>query len=235
MGKQVVDILETATGGKVELGALKFDLWHLSLEADHLVIHGLEGPGEAPYLAADKILVRIKIMSFLQHTTGTGVASHIGLSPAASGAAQRSPHHRQERQDQPARAQAPHSQSTEPLQDTLLDLKAKEVELVHGVALVNDRAIPFNLAAADLNATVQYLRATDRYGATIDLRDLRTQMAKEPEAKSSLHLEAQIGRDMAQLTKPSTFTPASTPNSPPPPCSTTLPTRKWQAQAVGLA
>ena len=64
--------------------------------------------------------------------------------------------------------------------DTLLDLKASKVELVHGVALVNDRAIPFNLAAQDLNADIHYISKTDRYGATIDMRDLRTKMTTEP-------------------------------------------------------
>ena len=75
------------------------------------------------------------------------------------------------------------------------------MELANGLALVNDRAIPFDLAASDLNAEVHYLPATDRYGATIDLNDLRTKMAKEPEAQSKLHLEAELGRDMAELKK----------------------------------
>ena len=83
--------------------------------------------------------------------------------------------------------------ATEPLQDTLLDLRANEAELVNGVALLNDRAIPFDLAARDLNAQVNYLRATDRYGITIDLNDLRTKMGKQPEAQSKLHLEARAG------------------------------------------
>ena len=45
------------------------------------------------------------------------------------------------------------------------------------------------MAARDLNAEVQYLKATDRYGITIDLNDLRTKMDKQPEAQSKLHLE----------------------------------------------
>ncbi len=198
VGAEVVSTLEQATGGKVELGGLKFSLWHLAIEVDGLVIHGLEGPGEAPYLAADKIMVRVKIISFLQHTTGTGVASHIGLSLLRVEAPR--VHliiDKDGKTNQPVPAHP--TTSTTPVIDTLLDLKAQEVELVHGVALLNDRAIPFNLAAADLNAQVQYLSATDRYGATIDLKDLRTQMQKEPEAKSSLHVEAEVGRDIALL------------------------------------
>ena len=85
------------------------------------------------------------------------------------------------------------STSTEPLQDTLLDLQAGQIELANGLALVNDRAIPFDVAARDLNAEVHYIATTDRYGATIDLNDLRTKMAKEPEAQSKLHVEAEIG------------------------------------------
>ena len=191
-------MLDTATGGRTEIGGLKFDFWHLAIEVDHLVIHGLEGPGEAPYLAADKIMVRVKIISFFQHTTGTGIASHIGLSLLRV----EDPRvhliiDKDGKTNQPVPKHP--STSNEPVMDTLLDLKAQDVELVHGVALVNDRAIPFNLAASDLNAQVNYLAKTDRYGATVDLRDLRTQIAKEPEAKSSLHMEAEIGRDIALL------------------------------------
>jgi translocation and assembly module TamB len=199
VGAEVVNVLETATGGRVELGHISFNLWHLAIEADHLVIHGLEGPGEAPYLAADKILIRVKIISFLEHSTGTGLASHVGLTLLRV----EGPHvhlivDKDGRTNQPVPKHP--TPSTEPVQDTLLDLKANLVELVHGVAQVNDRAIPFDLSAQDLNAKVKYLSVSDRYGATVDLRDLRTKMAKEPEAKSSLHLEAELGRDAAAVT-----------------------------------
>ncbi len=199
VGKEVVSVLEDATGGRVELGHLTFNLWHLAIEADNLVIHGTEGPGETPYLAADKIFLRLKIISFFQHTTGTGAASHIGLNLLRVEA----PHvhliiDKDGKTNQPVPKHP--TQSTEPVTDTLLDLKANTVELVHGVALVNDRAIPFNLAAQDLNAEVHYLSATDRYGATVDLKNLHTQIDQEPDVKSSLHLESQLGRDMFALT-----------------------------------
>jgi translocation and assembly module TamB len=197
VGTQVVGVLETATGGKVDLGGLKFDLFHLAIEVDGLVIHGLEGPGQAPYLAADKILVRIKIVSLFHHLAGN-MASHIGLSLLRV----ESPHvhliiDKDGKTNQPVPAHP--TQSNEPVIDTLLDLKAADVQLLNGVALVNDRAIPFNLAAQDLNAQINYLATTDRYGATVDLRNLRTQIAREPEAKSSLHLETEIGRDTVLL------------------------------------
>ena len=50
VGGEVVQTLENATGGRVELRHLSFSLWHLAIEADGLVIHGSEAPGEMPYL-----------------------------------------------------------------------------------------------------------------------------------------------------------------------------------------
>ncbi len=68
--KEVVKVLEDATGGRVELGSIRFSLRHLTVVANGLVIHGLEGPGEAPYLSAERIELRIELFNFLQHTAG---------------------------------------------------------------------------------------------------------------------------------------------------------------------
>jgi translocation and assembly module TamB len=198
VGRKIVSVLENATGGRVELSGVKFSLWHLAIEVDGLVIHGLEGPGEAPYLSAGKIEVRVKIVSFFAHTTGTGLASHVGLNLLRV-------EHPQVHLivDKDGRTNQPVPKhptvSNEPLQDTLLDLRANEVDLANGVALLNDRAIPFDMAARDLDAEVHYLTATDRYGIAIDLRDLRTKMDTQPEAESRLRLTAELGRDVAEL------------------------------------
>ncbi len=200
VGKEIVTVLEDATGGRVELGKISLNIWHLAIEADGLVIHGLEGPGEAPYLAADKIFVRLKINTVLSHTIGMGAQSHVGLNYLR--VEQPRLHLIVDKDGKTNQPVPKHpSTSTEPLQDTLLDFQAKKIELANGLLLVNDRAIPFDVAARDLNAEVHYIPTTDRYGATLDLNDLRTRMAKEPEAQSKLHVEAEIGRDSAQLTK----------------------------------
>ena len=200
VGKEVISALGDATGGRVELRGLSLDLWHLAVEVDGLVIHGLEGPGEAPYLSADKIQVRIKITSLFSHTAGSGLASHVGLNLL------RVVHpqvhliiDKNGKTNQPVPKHP--STSTEPLQDTLLDLKANELALVDGVALLNDKAIPFDLAARDLNAQIHYLTSTDRYGITLDLADLRTRMGTAAEAQSKLHIEGELGRDAADLKK----------------------------------
>jgi translocation and assembly module TamB len=197
---EVVRVLEDSTGGRVEIGQISFHLWHLAIEADNLVIHGKEGPGQMPYLSAARILLRLKINTFLSHTVGKGAQSHVGLNFLHV----ESPHlhliiDKDGNTNQPVPKHP--SNSTEPVQDTLLDLQAKEVELANGLILVNDRAIPFDAAANNLDASVHYIPSTDRYGISLDLADLRTHMVHEPEVQSQLHMQMQLGRDMAQLTE----------------------------------
>lgn len=200
VGKAVIGVLENATGGRVELKKISFNMWHLAIEADGLVIHGLEGAGEAPYLSLDKVQVRVKIFSFFSHVTGTGIASHIGLNYLRVDHPQ--VHliiDKDGKTNQPVPKRP--STSNKPLMDTLLDLKATQVELANGVFLLNDRPIPFDVAARNLDAEIHYISSSDHYGATIDLKDLRTKLGKEPEADSTLHVEAEVGRNMAELKK----------------------------------
>ncbi|HWB32011.1 MAG TPA: translocation/assembly module TamB domain-containing protein [Acidobacteriaceae bacterium] len=200
ISRQIVATLEDSTGGRVEIAGVHFSLWHLALEVDGLVIHGLEGPGEAPYFSADKIDVRIRITSFFAHAAHVGLASHIGLNllrvehPQIHLIVDKDGH---TNQPVPRHPQT----SSEPIQDTLLDLQATEADLVQGVFLFNDRPVPFDLAARDVNAQVKYVSSSDRYSVALDLADLRTKIRKMPEAQSRLHLEGELGRDMVQLTK----------------------------------
>jgi translocation and assembly module TamB len=198
VGEKVVSVLEDSTGGRVEVGRISFNLWHLAIEADNLVIHGTESPGEMPYLSAAKIFLRLHLHTFLSHTVGKGPQSHVALNYLRV----EEPHlhliiDKNGNTNQPVPKHP--VTSNEPVQDTLLDLQATEVELANGLAVVNDRAIPFDATAKDLNAQVHYITLSDRYGISIDLADLRTRMMAEPEVQSKLHMEIQLGRDMAQL------------------------------------
>jgi translocation and assembly module TamB len=198
VGAEVVKVLEGATGGRVELRHISFNLRHLAIEADGLVIHGLEGPGEAPYLSADKVLLRVKLFNFFSDLAGSSLSSHVSLNYLEVDHPQV---HLMIGKDGKTNQPVPKHPSTskESVTDTLLDLKATEVLLNNGVALVNNRAIPFDVAARDLNAEVHYIWSDDRYGMMVDLKDLRTKMGKQVEAQSTLHVEGEVGRDIALL------------------------------------
>jgi translocation and assembly module TamB len=198
VGGEVVSTLENATGGRVELRYLSFNLWHLAIEADGLVIHGTEAPGEMPYLSASKIFLRLHLNMILTHVRGLGPQSRISLRYLRV----EQPHFHLI-MDKNGHSNAPvpkhRSTSNKSVEDTLLDLRARKVELVDGLAVVNDKAVPFNVAAKDVSAEAHYERKADHYGITIDLADLRTKLANEKEVQSKMHLTAELGRDMFAL------------------------------------
>jgi translocation and assembly module TamB len=152
--QKVVSVLEDATGGRVEIQSLRWNLRHLAVEADGLTIHGLEDRGELPYAHVDRLYARAKILSFVDARLGLDFlevdrpAIHLIIYPDGH-------------TNQPApRAK---QSSNGPAVDTIFDLQARRVEVHNGVALVNERSIPFQLAANDLGVVVTYAPATKHY------------------------------------------------------------------------
>ncbi|MDR3734507.1 MAG: translocation/assembly module TamB domain-containing protein [Acidobacteriaceae bacterium] len=196
---KVIALLEQATGGRVELQGFRFSLWRLDAVADHLVIHGLEGPKEAPYLQADRIEIRLQIRSFLSQTAGAhlvndnSIASHIALNLLQVDRPQA--HiiiYPDGSTNQPTTKTK--SASNKPVADTLLDLEAETVNVNNGVVLLNDRAIPFNLDARELNVNVEYQMVGDQYAIHVGLNDLRTTMQKKPTVQSRLAADVTFAR-----------------------------------------
>ena len=68
--EKLVNVLEDATGGRVELQSLHWNARHLSVEVEGLTIHGLEGPGEVPYAHLDRLYARVRILSLVQARLG---------------------------------------------------------------------------------------------------------------------------------------------------------------------
>jgi translocation and assembly module TamB len=200
VGNEVVKVLEDSTGGRVELKRVSFSLRNLAVEANGLVIHGLEGPGEAPYLSVDRIDLHLKLLNLFSYMAGTVIGSHVQLSYL--GVEHPQFHLIVDKDGKTNQPEPKHPKKSETrVSDTLLDLKAQEVVISNGVALLNNRAIPFDMAARDLGVEVHYLSRTDRYGMTVDLKDLRTKIGKRGEVQSALHLVGELGRDAVDVTK----------------------------------
>jgi translocation and assembly module TamB len=192
--QKVINVLEDATGGRVELGAFRWRLFQLEFEGDNLTIHGLEGPGEAPYAHADRIFARVKILSFLRAKIGLNLLQvdrptiHLIVYPDGS-------------TNQPRPKVASTNKS---VTDTIFDLQVSRAELNNGVALVNQQAIPFNLAADNLGVTLTYMgsvlrRTKDRYQGSIHVEDLTAQRGKSSPVHSTLDLQVQLGRNEVDL------------------------------------
>src|SRR5215471_10660423 len=60
---KLIATVETATGGKVEIGSLNFAWRRLRAEARDLVVHGTEPAGKPPLFRASSVLVGLKLIS----------------------------------------------------------------------------------------------------------------------------------------------------------------------------
>src|ERR1700761_4907276 len=67
---RIVRQLELATGGRVEMKSLRWNLSRLSFEVDDLTIHGLEAANEIPYAHVDQLIAQVKIISLWQRDFG---------------------------------------------------------------------------------------------------------------------------------------------------------------------
>jgi translocation and assembly module TamB len=60
---KIVSTVETATGGRVEIGRFAFDWKRLRAEVDNFVLHGTEPAGKPPLFRAGRVAVGLKIVS----------------------------------------------------------------------------------------------------------------------------------------------------------------------------
>src|SRR5664279_1032877 len=62
---KIVEQVELATGGRSEIGGLDFNLSTLSAHLYDITLRGSESPQQQPLFHADKLTVRVKILSAL--------------------------------------------------------------------------------------------------------------------------------------------------------------------------
>lgn len=190
--RQVIATVEQATGGRVELKSFRWRLLHLEFEATDFTIHGLEGAGEIPYAHLDRLRVHAKILSFFGAKVGLSLLSadhpvfHLIIYPDGS-------------TNQPVPKTV---RSGKPLGDTLFDLAIGRVEVADGLAIINDRKIPFDFAANDLAATITYqapILGKEHYLANIRVSDLTAHRRKQSLVHSTIDLSLLLGRNDAEL------------------------------------
>jgi translocation and assembly module TamB len=185
---RLVSQLAQATGGKVEVQSIGWSLLHLSVVVNNLTIHGLEAPGEIPYAHVDRLFLRLSIFSFfrpkviLHDLEADRPVFHLIVYPDGS-------------TNQP-RPQHPQSNSSI---DTIFDLHARRAEVNHGLVVINERSIPFNLRANDLNAALHYSSVSQSYLASAQLDDLNLQRDSAPPLHSRLELDLELARYAATL------------------------------------
>ena len=188
--QRVITVLEDATGGRVEIKSLNWNFRHLAVDVNGLTIHGLEGQRELPYVHVDRVYVRAKILSLVNARLGLDFlevdhpAIHLIIYPDGS-------------TNQPV-PKASQGSSGETIR-TIFDLQARRAEVHKGVALVNERSIPFDLAANNLGVVITYAPASGHYLGEIACSDITLRQAKAASVHSKLDMSIEAASDSVDV------------------------------------
>jgi translocation and assembly module TamB len=187
--EKIVDAAETATGGKIEIGALRVDWKTWTATVDRLVIHGTEPVGAEPLLAVRRVVVGLKIISFIDRNIN--VRSVVVDDPRASLIVL---------PDGTTNVPQPKTTRTgKPVVETILGLKIGKFDLLNGVVAVDrysggKTVTPWNARGENLTAHVTYnggsTQQAPRYDGAISIAPL--DLVWKGTGKSQVHVSPRI-------------------------------------------
>jgi translocation and assembly module TamB len=187
---RVVAELQRSTGGRVELGAFRWNLSELQFEARNLTIHGREGAGELPFFHADRVLVRMRIASVFSQRVALSSMQiehpvvHLLAYPDGT-------------TNQPQPSTAPPSLESDVQQ--LFRLSVHRLDVRDGVLVLNDRSIPLDFTADDVTAGMDYALRPRRYDGRMRMGKLDTRLKDMRPFASQAELEFTLWPTWAQL------------------------------------
>jgi len=160
----IVDNVESATGGRVEIAAFRFDWKRLQADVNSLVLHGTEPSGKPPLFRASSVAVGIKVLSVFRGKIDIQYLDvkdpRIYLIVAEDG-----------------RTNLPEPKvsrtATQPALETILDLAVGRFTITNGLFEVESRGqTPFDARGQNLNVTLAYDLAGPRYRGAITIQPL---------------------------------------------------------------
>ncbi len=195
----VIATLERATGGRVEIKKFHWSVLPLRVQVKDLTIHGLESPDQVPYFHVDSVEIDARVLSFfiprirLSRLQVEHPVFHLIVYPDGS---TNQPH---------PKVQSKNSS----LAQTLLDLVVDQTRVQNGLILINNRVVPWNLAADKLGLQLRYIPATGHYQASLMVRDFSFRLQKAKQSHSVLFADMDIAPKAAKITRLEWYTDSS--------------------------
>ena len=207
---RMIHLLEQTTGGRVEIAKFRWNLFHLSAEADGITIHGLEAANEQPYAHADRVRVEAGVYGLFVSGVSPRVVLHTvdvdGPSfhwiVYADGTTNQ-PH--------PRRPAKP----GKPLLDTLFDLRIGDLSIRRGVVRLANQTVPVDFSAHDTTLSLGWFptlsdpaasagqEQTGTYRIQLALKELELAQGpltgKTPPMVASLEVRGQLARNRFDL------------------------------------
>jgi|CZKD01.1.fsa_nt_gi translocation and assembly module TamB len=149
--QKIAEEVATATGGKTEIGGLDFNLSTLTAHLYNITVHGTEGPGQQPLLHADRLTVRIQILSALGRKVALRelLIEHpiVHLLVDSAG-----------KNNLPS---APPSDSSS--HTSVFDLAVQHAQITNGEFDYNDRKTPLTADLYELGTDIHFVPIAKRY------------------------------------------------------------------------
>jgi translocation and assembly module TamB len=192
--EKIVSVTERATGGRAEIGSFSYNWRDLTAEVSPFVLHGTEPASAPPLLRADKITIRLRIISLFEKKVD--VASLVFETPRL------------------AVTIAPDGSTNVPRPkltvqrngffEQLLDLKVQHIELRHGEANYNSFKLPLDAAGEHLEVSLRYQagspHSAPRYICAIASTDARiTSPALQGPAEFGLDAQIALASNAIQV------------------------------------
>ena len=184
--RKVVQTIEEATGGRVEMASFRWNLARMEFEAHGLTIHGLETQDQLPYAHVDRARIKLHIISFLERQVSLRQVElqhpviHVIVNPDGS-------------------TNAPEPkvkvQSNENVAQQLLDLAVGRVDIHDGMLVINDRKLPMDFSANDLLASMTYFTFDKRYDANVKVGKIDLKYGDFRDLPASVDTEFSLWRN----------------------------------------
>lgn len=159
----VEEQISKATGGRAEIASLDYNLRSLRFIVEGFALHGTEGPREAALFRAARISVDATVLSFMEKKVRVNSvavdqpAIHLHLYPDG-------------RTNLP---KPPGPSSGKPFTDTLVDLAIGHFEVRNGIARFAEQSLPLDVRGDNLELTLNFERAEERYRGLIAAQRLQ--------------------------------------------------------------
>ena len=186
--ERVITELEKITGGTVELKSLTWNVSRLEIEAKGITIHGLEPAGEEPLAHADRLYIRLHVVSLLSYDVDLKQLTleeplvHVIVKPDGS-----------------TNVPAPKVKGGgDPLQE-LFNLAIGRAEVRDGTLIVNQERIPLDFKANDIGLVMAYQLLESRYDATLHVGKLDVRPPEMRDIPATADAEFSVWRNRLQV------------------------------------
>ncbi len=199
--QKIVQTIEDATGGRVEVGQFDFDWRHLRAEIRNFVLHGTESASDQPLFRAQSLTVVLKLLS-LADRKAVDIASLDVRQPQANLIVY--PDGRTNVPQPKVR-----QKSDKSALDTVVDLAIGRFSLQDGSVRVADQKIPFSAQGENLAVQLRYEMAAQQYRGQIAMDPLFVRYADNRQENVKVGLNVILGKDRIELPSAALATPNS--------------------------